>query len=162
MLGVGRTVRTRRAVWLPCPLQEAWEVLVDWERQADWLPDADRVRVVSVAREGVGVRLAVKTRLFGVPLFTEPIEVIGWDPPRVLRIRHGGPIGGSGTWALVAEGVGTRFTWTEDLRLAVPLVGAMAAWCYRPFLRWLMGRSTEGLRRRIVAAGPRRDPGRRP
>ena len=74
---------------LPTTPEEAWAVLVDWERQADWMLDADRVDVVSPQREGVGVRLAVKTRLFGVPAFTEPMEVTVWDPPRRLEIRHG-------------------------------------------------------------------------
>ena len=43
--------------------------------------DADRVEVVSAHREGLGVRLAVRTRLLGLPAFTEPMEVIGWEPP---------------------------------------------------------------------------------
>ena len=42
--------------------------------------DADRVEVVSAHREGVGVRLAVRTRILRLPAFTEPMEVIGWEP----------------------------------------------------------------------------------
>jgi hypothetical protein len=118
--------------------------------------DADRVEVVSGAREGVGVRLAVQTRLFGVPAFTEPMEVIGWEPPRVLRVRHGSLVAGEGTWTLEPVDDGTRFTWVEDIRLAVPLVGSFAAWAYRPVLRLLMGRALAGLRRAVIAGGPRR------
>ena len=51
---------------LPCPPEEAWAILLAWERQADWMLDADRVEVVSQEREGVGVRLAVRTRILGV------------------------------------------------------------------------------------------------
>jgi hypothetical protein len=49
---------------------------------------------------------------------------------------------------------GTRFTWTEDIRLAVPVVGELAARCYRPVMRMLMGRAMEGLRRYVIAIGP--------
>ena len=87
----------------------AWSVLVDWERQADWMLDADRVEVVSDTREGVGVRLAVKTRLLGVPAFTEPMEVTVWEPPRRLVIRHGSLVAGTGIWDLVPMDGGTGF-----------------------------------------------------
>lgn len=139
---------------LPVPLEEAWTVLLDWERQADWMPDADRVRVVSDRRDGVGVRLAVRTRLFGVPAFTEPIEVVEWDPPRRLAIRHGAIVEGIGTWTLEPVQGGTRFTWREDVRLAVPLIGELAAAAYRPVMRTLMGRAMLGLRDYLIATGP--------
>jgi len=131
-------------------------VLMDWERQADWMLDADSVTVVSPHREGVGVRLAVRTRLFGIPAFTEPMEVIGWEPPRELRIAHGGPVAGAGTWRLESTDDGTRFTWTEDIRLRVPLIGGLAARLYAPVMRWLMGRAMAGLRAHVIASGPRR------
>ena len=146
------SVRVARTAVLPCGAEEAWAVLTAWEGQADWMRDADRVRVLGERREGVGVRLAVRTRLFGVPAFTEPMEVTAWDPPRSLSIRHGGPVRGEGTWSLGARGDGTTsFTWTEDVRLAFPVVGEVAAWCYRPVMRWLMGRAQADLRRRLAS-----------
>jgi carbon monoxide dehydrogenase subunit G len=148
-------MRVERRIVLPCPPQEAWAVLIQWERQADWMLDADRVEVVSATREGVGVRLAVRTRLFGIPAFTEPMEVTGWDPPRRLTIRHGSLVAGSGVWSLDAVEGGTRFVWAEDVRLAVPLVGRLAARLYGPVMSMLMGRAMEGLRAYVVASGPR-------
>jgi carbon monoxide dehydrogenase subunit G len=147
-------VRVEREIVLPCRLEEAWAVLMEWERQADWMLDADSVTVVSGQREGVGVRLAVRTRVFGVPAFTEPMEVTGWDPPVQLTIRHGGPVAGIGTWHLEPVDEGTRFAWSEDIRLDVPLVGDLAARVYAPVMRWLMGRAQAGLRSYIVASGP--------
>jgi len=85
-------VRVRVQASLPCPVEEAWGTLLVWERQADWMLDADRVEVVGGLREGVGVRLAVRTRILGLPAFAEPMEVVGWDPPRALRLRHGGSL----------------------------------------------------------------------
>jgi len=141
---------------LPCPPDEAWGVLLAWERQADWMLDVDRVEVVGERREGVGVRLAVRTRILGLPAFTEPMEVVGWEPPRRLAIRHGSVVVGEGTWLLTPEPGGTRFVWVEDVRLGVPLVGELAALLYAPILRRLMRRATAGLRRRVIDAGPSR------
>jgi hypothetical protein len=147
-------VLVEREIVLPVPLEEAWTVLMDWERQADWMLDADRVTVVSEQRDGVGVRLAVRTRIFGVPAFTEPMEVTGWDPPRRLEIRHGSLVAGAGTWTLDPIEGGTLFTWREDIRLAVPVVGGPAAVLYRPVMRVLMDRAMQGLRGYLIATGP--------
>lgn len=117
--------------------------------------DADRVEVVSAHREGVGVRLAVRTRILGLPAFTEPMEVIGWEPPRRLVLRHGALIVGEGTWTLTPDPGRTRFVWTEDVRLRVPVVGEAAARLYAPVLRRLMRRAAAGLRGTVIASGPR-------
>jgi carbon monoxide dehydrogenase subunit G len=147
-------VAIEREIVLPTTPEEAWAVLTDWERQADWMLDADRVEVTSAEREGAGVRLAVHTRVFGLPAFVEPIEVIGWDPPAELRIRHGGAVRGEGAWSLEPVPGGTRFSWTEDVALAVPALGRLAGRLYAPVLRWLMGRAMAGLRASIIARGP--------
>ena len=147
-------MRVAREIVLPTTPDEAWNVLVDWERQADWLLDADRVEVVSPHREGAGVRLAVKTRLFGIRAFTEPVEVTAWDPPRRLHIRHGGPVAGTGVWELEAAEAGTRFRWSEDIALRVPLAGELAARVYRPVMRTLMSRAQRSLRAYVIASGP--------
>ena len=65
----------------------------------------------------------MRTRILRVPAFTEPMEVVVWDPPRRLDIRHGSLVAGTGTWLLDPIEGGTRFTWREDVRLAVPVVG---------------------------------------
>jgi carbon monoxide dehydrogenase subunit G len=149
-------VHVEREIVLPTTPEEAWTVLVDWERQADWMLDADRVEVVSAMREGMGVRLAVKTRLFGVPAFTEPMEVTAWDRPRRLEIRHGRLVVGTGVWELTPVDGGTRFRWSEDVRLSVPVVGEVAARLYRPVMRALMARAQLSLRQHLIAIGPGR------
>jgi carbon monoxide dehydrogenase subunit G len=147
-------VRVRTQELLPCSPEEAWEILLAWERQADWMLDADRVEVVGERREGVGVRLRVRTRILGLPAFTEPMEVVAWEPPRRLVLRHGGLVEGEGTWLLEPRPGGTRFTWIEDVRLRIPLVGGVAARLYAPVLQRLMGRAAAGLRRTVIHAGP--------
>ena len=147
-------MRVERRIVLPVPPSEAWGVLIDWERQAEWMLDADRVEVVSARHEGVGVMLVVKTRIAGIPTFTEPMEVTRWDPPHRLDIRHGSLVAGDGSWTLEPVVGGTSFVWIEDIRLAVPVVGELAAELYRPVMRILMGRAMRGLRRYVIATGP--------
>jgi len=149
-------MQVMREIVLPTTPEEAWAVLIDWERQADWMLDADRVDVVSTHREGTGVRLDVKTRLFGIPAFTEPMEVMAWEPPRRLQIRHGNLVSGIGLWELEAADGGTRFRWSEDIALHVPVVGELAALAYRPVMRTLMARAQRSLRAYVIAIGPPR------
>lgn len=132
-------MRVARSVEVPAPVELVWAVLLDWERQAEWMRDADRVDVCTPNRTGLGVIVAVKTRVFNIPLFTERLEVIGWEPPTDLVMAHRSGIRGRGEWRLDPTPAGTRFTWTEDLRLPVPVLGELALRCYRPFMRWLMG-----------------------
>jgi carbon monoxide dehydrogenase subunit G len=138
-------MRVSRSVQVPAPLQVVWAVLLDWERQAEWMRDADRVEVRSANREGLGVVVAVKTRVFNVPLFTELLEVVAWAPPTLLVAAHRSGIRGRGEWLLEPAGGGTRFTWTEDLRLPIPVVGELGLVAYRPFMRWLMDGAMENL-----------------
>jgi hypothetical protein len=131
-------VRFEASTLLPLDPPAAWDLLVRWEDQARWLRDADSVRVLTAQREGVGTRVAVKTRVLNVPLFTERLEVVAWEPPRRLVMAHRSFVRGEGTWALAPEVSGTRFTWIEELSLPVPLLGELALRVYRPFMLRLM------------------------
>lgn len=142
-------MRVERQIVLPALPAGAWAVLVDWERQREWMADADEVRVISAAREGVGTTVDVKTRVLNVSLFTERLEVIGWDPPRELRMAHRSFIGGTGTWTLTPAGTGTRFRWIEDLSLPLPFLGELALLIYRPFMRHLMRRAMQDLQAHV-------------
>lgn len=131
---------------LDAPIERAWEILARWEDQAKWMKDADSVTVTSPNREGVGVRLAVKTRVLNIPLFTEQLEVIAWEPPTRMLMAHRSFIGGVGEWAFATAGEGkTRFTWREDISLPVPVLGELALQVYKPFMRYLMRGALAGL-----------------
>jgi carbon monoxide dehydrogenase subunit G len=147
-------VRVSAEGTLPADAETVWAQLGRWERQTAWMADADEVRVLGSAREGIGVRVAVRTRVLGVPAFTEVLEVVRWEPPRLLQIAHTGFVRGAGEWRLEPLRAGrSRFTWTEDLGLPVPVIGELALRGYAPFMRRLMRRSIEGLAAE-VAAGP--------
>ena len=121
-------------------------MLLRWEDQPEWIRDADSVRVLTEHREGLGVRIVVKNRVFNVPLFTEELEVTGWDPPRRLEMSHRSFIHGIGTWELEAEGSGTRFRWVEDVSLPIRVLGEIALFAYKPFLHYLMRGAMRDLR----------------
>ena len=144
-------MRVSASAVVPVPPERLWDVLLHWEDQPRWMKDAVSVRVVSEHREGVGVRLAVKNRVLNVPLFTEVLEVTAWDPPRLLHVAHRSFVRGVGTWLLASEGDGTRFTWTEELRLPVPILGELALLAYRPFMRRLMRRGIASLGRYVAS-----------
>lgn len=141
---------------LPVPIERAWEVLTTWEDQPRWMRDADAVRVLGSRREGVGTTIAVRTRVLGVPLFTERLEVAIWEPPRRLVVAHRSVVRGVGTWRLQPIEGGTWFTWTEELRLPIPGLGELILRAYRPVLRWLMRRGLATLRASL-AVGPSPD-----
>ncbi len=137
---------------LPVEPERAWEALVRWEDQARWMGDAASVRVLGSRREGVGTTIAVRTRVLGVPVFTERLEVTVWEPPRRLVVAHRSFVRGVGTWRLQPVEGGTWFSWVEELSLPVPLLGELALLAYRPVLRRLMGASLRRLRAELAAS----------
>jgi uncharacterized protein YndB with AHSA1/START domain len=138
-------MRVRVSRVLPAPPDQVWKHIRRWEEQARWIRDAVWVRVLSEEREGEGVRVRVLNRVFGIPLFTEQLEVVEWDPPNRLDMAHRSFVRGVGTWELRERGAATVFAWTEELWLPVPVLGALALWVYRPFLRRLMNGSLANL-----------------
>jgi uncharacterized protein YndB with AHSA1/START domain len=138
-------MRVEAAASLAAPPEQAWSVLLSWELQPRWMHDADSVRVLTPHRQGEGVRIAVRTRVLGVPLFTEVLEVTAWEPPRRLALAHRGFVRGQGEWLLEPTPHGTRFRWREEISLPVPFLGELALFAYRPFMRWLMRRSLANL-----------------
>jgi len=147
-------VRISADTVLPVSREEAWGRLLAWEDQTAWMKDADSVRVLTSHREGVGVVVAVKTRVLNVPVFIERLEVTLWEPPRRLVMAHLGLVRGVGEWALQPAGGGTRLTWTEDLGLSVPVLGEIALLAYRPLMRRLMRASLANLRSLLESEPP--------
>jgi carbon monoxide dehydrogenase subunit G len=128
--------------------ERVWRVLTDWDRQESWMPDVAWIRVIGPERE-MNARVAVRTKVFGIPFVTDKLKVVWWEPPRRLVVRHLGLVRGTGEWRLDRTGDRTRFSWTEDLTLDVPLVGDLALHVYGPGLRWVHRRAIANLRRKV-------------
>jgi uncharacterized protein YndB with AHSA1/START domain len=131
--------------------ERVWSSIERWEEQSRWIRDAVWVRVLTRERVGAGVRIRVLNRVLRVPLFTEQLEVVEWQPPQTMVMAHRSFVRGTGTWSLEPLDGSTRFTWTEELSLPIPLLGELALLVYRPFLRRLMRGSLANLQRLIVA-----------
>jgi uncharacterized protein YndB with AHSA1/START domain len=136
---------------LPATPERVWSSIERWEEQSRWIRDAVWVRLLTTARSGVGVRIEVLNRVLYVPLFAEQLEVVGWEPPRRMVMAHRSFVRGTGTWSLEPVDGSTRFTWSEELSLPIPILGELALLIYRPLLRRLMRGSLASLQRLIAA-----------
>ncbi len=145
-------MRARVEAVLPADPGSVWFELIRWERQPDWMVDAVEVRVLGRRRHGEGVRLRARTRVLGLPVVTDVLEVTGWDPPHRLDVERAGRIRGRGRWLLHPDTGGTRFVWLEEIMVPIPLLGEMALRLYRPILRALMRRSLANLSARLKAS----------
>jgi carbon monoxide dehydrogenase subunit G len=141
-------VRFEQAVTVTVSPERVWDVLADWERYPEWMPDVSWVRRLG-EEEGTGMRLAVRTKVLGVPLVTDELLITAWEPPQRMAVYHKGMVRGEAQWRLEASDGGTRFTWIEDLRMPPPVLGAMALFLYSPVLRWNFGRSMRKLSERV-------------
>jgi Polyketide cyclase / dehydrase and lipid transport len=136
---------------LPTAPERVWSTIERWQEQSRWIRDAVWVRLLTTERAGVGTRIEVKNRVLHVPLFTEQLEVVGWEPPRRMVMAHRSFVRGTGIWSLEPVDGSTRFTWTEELSLPIPILGELALLVYRPFLRRLMRGSLAKLQGVIAA-----------
>lgn len=145
-------MRIEQAGVIGAPPARVWAILADWERQASWMPDVRWIKVLGVERE-LGARLAVRTRVFGIPAATDLVRVTAWEPPRRIAVDHVGVVSGMGEWRLEPIGEDrTRFTWFEEIRMAPPVLGAVALWVYAPWQRWMLRRSLGNLTRLAESA----------
>jgi carbon monoxide dehydrogenase subunit G len=141
-------VRFERTTSLPASAEQVWKVLADWRRYPGWMPDVSWVRRLG-SEEGEGMRLAIRTKVLGIPLVTDELLITVWQPPRRMAVYHKGLVRGEAEWRLDDAGGSTRFTWIEDLRMPPPVLGAMALLLYSPILRWNFGRSMRKLSARV-------------
>jgi carbon monoxide dehydrogenase subunit G len=128
--------------------ERVWTVLADWEAQASWMPDVAWIRFVGPNRE-LGARLAVRTKVLGVPMVTDELRVTVWDPPRRLAVEHRGLVRGGGEWFLDPSQAGTLFLWRESFTMPPPVLGDLALWAYSPIQRRTLRRSIRNLRRLV-------------
>lgn len=149
-------MRVEVAVTVAAPRAVVWDVLTDWEAQADWMRDARSVEVVSAERAGEGVTIRVPTNLLGVTV-DDVMRVTGWDPPARLEVAHlGRLIRGSGAFELYDIEHGTRVVWWEEIE---PPLGALGRWgartVVRPLVERVFRRSLRGLREASEVAAAR-------
>jgi carbon monoxide dehydrogenase subunit G len=140
-------VRLEVSVEAAAPRQVVWDVLTAWERQSEWMLDAESVEVLTPQRRGVGVTIRCPTNLLGVTV-EDVIRVTAWSEPDLLEVTHlGRIITGSGAFTLVEQGPDrTRIDWWEEVD---PPLGALGEWgattVVLPVLRRIFTRSLRNL-----------------
>lgn len=145
------------ATSIEAPIDHVWDVLVDWEGQADWMMDARDVRVVSEQREGTGVTIHVPTLVAGVPIL-DIMRITAWDPPHTLEATHlGRVIKGVGVFELRATSDGvTEVVWIEEIVAPLGRLGDLGARALLPVLRTVFSRSLRRFKE-VVESTSRRD-----
>lgn len=134
-------------VRIDAPPEVVWDLLVEWERQPEWMVDATAVEVRSAHRAGEGVTICVPTNLLGVTV-DDVMRVTRWEPERVLEVVHlGRVIAGIGAFELRSRPPGgTHLTWWEEID---PPLGRLGAWAatriVRPVVERIFRRSLGNL-----------------
>lgn len=143
------TCHAEAAVELALAPQEAWDVVVDWERQSQWML---LTRVWSTDQDGRGVGGGVAARTSVGPLgFTDDMVITAWDPPRECTVKHLGTIvRGTGTFAVRPAPGGSTVVWSEDVIPPLGRLGRTAWPIVRPAFELMMRTSLRRLRTEVA------------
>jgi hypothetical protein len=130
------------------PAATVWQVVTDWEGQGEWILGTR----VTVPEAGDGRRLGARFSAFtgiGPVGFTDPMEVVEWDPPRRCVVAHRGRVvRGDGVFEVLELGPErSRLLWSERLELPLGRLGTAGWPLVRPALRAGVGYSLRTLAR---------------
>jgi len=140
-------VRIELDVPTSAPREVVWDVLTDWETQAQWMVDAKAVHVLTPQRHGVGVTIRCPTNLMGITV-QDVMRVTRWQEHELLEVVHlGRIITGTGAFELRdGPGDGSTIHWWEEVD---PPLGALGEWgastLVAPVVRRLFTRSLTNL-----------------
>jgi hypothetical protein len=121
-----------RSVVVDAPPEEVFAALVDWPSQGEWMLGT---RVWSHGpADGVGGRIAAFTGVGRRLGFLDTMEIVAWEPPRLVRVRHTGHVvRGDGVFEVLALPEGrSRFVWREELELPLGALGRAGFAVIRP------------------------------
>ena len=144
---ITRVAITSRIV-LPVPPEQAWQAVVDWPRQDQWML-ATRVR----GGHGPGAQVVARTEI-GPVGFTDTMVITVWEPPHRCVVEHTGRVlRGAGIFEVVPAGAGSEFRWTERLELPFAAAGRWGWRVVRPLAQRGMDLSLRRFARLAGGAG---------
>jgi len=144
---ITRVAITSRIV-LPVPPEQAWQAVVDWPRQDQWML-ATRVR----GGHGPGAQVVARTGI-GPVGFTDTMVITVWEPPHRCVVEHTGRVlRGAGIFEVVPAGAGSEFRWTERLELPFAVAGRWGWRVVRPLVQRGMDLSLRRFARLAGGAG---------
>jgi len=144
----GEGCHAEASVYLSLSPQAAWDATIDWDRQSRWML-LTRVWATEHDGAGVGGGVAARTSVGGMG-FTDRMVITHWDPPRECTVKHlGTVVRGTGTFAIAPAGVGSTFTWAEDVVPPLGRLGRMGWPVVRPAFELMMRISLRRLVREV-------------
>lgn len=153
--GASAPIRTR--VVVDAPIDATWALLVDLERQPEWMTDMKSIEVLTPGPLRIGSRATARIRIFGVAV-ADPVEVVELAPPHRYGIRHDGLFRGHGLITLdtVDGGRRTLVEWSEAL--VPPVLPNLGSIIQAPILRRIFQADLERFRALAEAGALAADP----
>jgi uncharacterized protein YndB with AHSA1/START domain len=149
----GWPVTIELASTMPGPPEVVWQLITDWKHQGDWQLEARDFVVTSEEHEGVGVTAEATISLGGVTT-RDTVEVVAWEPKRLLVIEHRGWVKGRGEISLTPLGSDrTHVYWTEMLHPPLGMAGALGLTGFKPLMTRVFKRDLRVLQALVRAAG---------
>ena len=134
-------ISIRTSADIEAPIDEIWADLSDIPSHAEWMRDAETVRLLDGTIEA-------DTRL-GPFRATDRMEITAWAAESAIEVRHVGRVTGTGRFSLEAIGSeGTRLIWEERLSFPWQLGGRVGEWIALPILRALFVANLRAFRQR--------------
>ena len=151
--------RVEDSVIVDAPVHAVFAYASDWRRWPEWFEGVSDFRPTTDATRGTGARYAYRARLMGIAARVETevrdfVEDQGWTGIAIRGLPH------RTHWRFEAQGESTRFTYTLEYQLPVPLLGSVVdTLLVRGQWRRIIGRSMSNLRRHFSHPGPDRTGG---
>ena len=137
---------------IDAPRRRVWADLRDIASHAEWMDDAESIRITSPSATGVGTTFECATKVGPIRL-SDRMEVTEWAEGRAMAIRHLGRVTGTGRFSLRRAPRGrTRFTWEERLVFPWWLGGPLGSFVAGHVLRRIWVRNVRNLKRRLEKA----------
>ncbi len=121
------------------PIDRVWEEAKNIEAYPSWWSDLKRAETRGVDRAlklGTVVDCEVRGALPYSLRFA--VEVVEFEPPRLIAIKSSGDLVGEGRWALEEVGVGTTSTFNWDVGTTNPVLNLLGR---LPFVRRMLERN---------------------
>jgi hypothetical protein len=127
--------------------ERVWSILSDLEGQVSWMIDLHSLEITSGQKSGAGTVVKATTKLFGLPIVNDLMEITVWDEPRELAVVHRGQFTGTAYFRIEAVPGGCVFTWYEQFKPPLGSLGELGfRWLVGPHLRRVFSRSMENVR----------------
>jgi hypothetical protein len=141
-------IRVETLIGAPPPV--VWADLADVASHVEWMADATAIRFTTPSTQGVGTTFECDTKV-GPLRLTDEMEIIEWEPPSCMGVRHTGAVRGEGRFTMTeAPGGRTRFRWEESLDFPLWMGGPVGAFLGTPVLRRVWRRNLARLAGRFA------------